>query len=321
MATFDHDNTLTRDRGSRLGFFILTLAVVVGFPTLLGVALGNALGFYGARFVFGSVGFGFGIFAMIKLLPRYWVVVPQTMAFVTTNQLAPAGSNPNVPYGPGGHFTFPWELREESGNITLDTLTLPFSEKVPTKTAEVTVHGSLQFKFNFKTITRVVELDISTIERGFLDIIHEFLSEELSEKEAERAKDDVRELRVILEKELERRKDELLRKFNAVVEGVQIASVDLPPAVQKVRDTLEEARSVGRSLYEMLGFPSQEAFETAFKEGKLTTQDIARAREQFLVMSDNATMNIQRIDATGLENARVGGALVAGLASQQKKEK
>lgn len=320
---YDHDSHVARDRASRFWFFILTMTAAVGLPTLLGMALGNAFGFHGGRYLFGTFGFGFGLFVVIKLFPRYWVIVPQTAAFVTTNQLAPAGGNPNIPYGPGGHFCFPWELRAESGNITLDTLTLSYDEEVPTATSTVTVHGSLQFKFLLTKIQRVVELDVSTIERGFLDMVHEFLSEFFSEMQGEDAKNHVKEVRERLEEYLKQERAEvILTRFGARVEGVQISSIDLPPKVQEVRDALEEARTVSKAIWQMLGFSSKRTFDKARKDGKVTEEQVNRAREQFLVASGNVPMSIQRIDATGLENARIGGAIVAGAGlTTTKKEK
>ena len=316
--SYDHDSDVERGRISRFLVFVATVIAAVGFPTMLGMALGNALDFFGGRFLFGTLGFGIGVFVMLKIFHRFWIVVTQTMAFVTTNQFSPKGNNPNIPYGPGGHFAFPWELRAESGNITLGTLTISFLLPIPTKTSEVTVYGSLQFKFNFPTIVRVVELDPSAIQDGFTDMIKEFLSEEITGKTAEEARHHIVELRGNIVAEFqtnEARAEELLNKFNALVQGVQVSSIVLPPDVQKTRDAIEEARAIGENIWLFMGFLNKAAFDEARKPGGTITQaDVNRATEQFLAASDNAKLEIRRIDATGLERAGPGAAIVAGLA-------
>ena len=305
-----------RKRAGRVFVFCLTVAIVVGFPTLIGMALGNALDFYGGKFILGTFGFGIGIFTMLKIFHRFWIVVPQTVAFVTTNQFSPAGENPNIPYGPGGHFAFPWELRAESGNITLDTISISFSLPIPTKTSLVTVHGSLQFKFNFPTITRVVELDPSAIQSGFTDMVNEFLSEEITPIAAEDARSHIVELRhkIVAEfQDNDAKKTELLLKFNALVKGVQIANIELPPKVQETKDAIEEARAIGENIWMFMGFIDKKAFDKARKEKVIAQADINRATEQYLAASGNATLEIKRIDATGLAQAGTGAAITAGL--------
>lgn len=315
-TTYDHDSMVERNRAGRVAVFCLTMAIVVGFPTLIGMALGNALDFYGSKFILGTFGFGIGIFTMLKIFHRFWIVVPQTVAFVTTNQFSPAGNNPNIPYGPGGHFAFPWELRAESGNITLDTLSISFSLPIPTQTSKVTVHGSLQFKFNFPTITRVVELDPSAIQHGFTDMVNEFLSESVTPMTAEDARSHIVELRhkIVAEfQDNDAKRDELLLKFNALVKGVQIANIELPEPVQKTKDTIEEARAIGANIWMFMGFTDKNAFDEARKNKEITQADVNRATEQFLAASDNAKLDIKRIDATGLAQAGAGAAIMAGL--------
>ena len=311
-VAYDHDSMAKRDRAARWGFLILTVAVVIFPLTAVGIAVGGVIDFHSSKWIFGTAGFCFGVFSILKLFPRYWIVVPQTSAFVTTNQFAPKGKNPNIPYGPGGHPAFPWELRAESGNITLDILTVSYHEKVPTKESEMIVDGTVQFKFSLGHITTVVGIDITTIEQGFIAQINEWLSQRLSDMDGAEAKNSIAKLRREIETEFEEtRKDNLLEEYGVLVTGFQLSSIDFPKAVQDVRDTIDEAKRIGEGIWLFMGFKSERAFASARKSGKITEQDVARARDDFLAASKNITKTVQRLDITGGEG--LAAAALAGM--------
>jgi regulator of protease activity HflC (stomatin/prohibitin superfamily) len=326
VTSYDFDHMLDRDRIGRWAFLLVTVIAVVFVPMLIGVLAGKILSFTSSKLYFGAAGFALGIFTMLKLFPRLWIVVPQTTAFVTTNQFAKAGANPNVPYGPGGHPAYPWELRAESGNITLDVLTISFKETVPTLDSAMIVDGTLQFKFALDRITTVVGIDVTTIEQGFVAQVNEQLSQDLATVTGDAAKNSIKVIRDDLRRTFMIRPDgtysreaqTLLDEYGIVVTGFQISSIDFPPKVQEVRDAVAEAGRVGEGIWKIMGYASQADFNEARQTGLITQQDIARARDDFLATSGNVKKTVQRIDATGLDRLGSGGAVLAGLTAHSK---
>ncbi len=316
----NHDSMVTRNRELRFLVFVVSMGLILFVPTLFGYLIGNAFDSGALRFFLGSLGFCLGVFAAFKVFPYFWIVVPQEMAFVTLNLFPFFGSNPNVPYGPGGHFCFPWERREERGNIPLEKQTFKFSEMIATQTSAVTVNGSLQFRHMLPSIERLAGVDASVINDGFLDEVKQFLNARVAPMDAVTAKNSVIQIEGALEHILMvEHADRIAVELDAEVEGMQISSIDLPPDVQQTRDSAEEARAIGSSLWMFMGFPDQATFLAARAAGTISQTDINRATEQFLATSKNATLNINRIDATGLDRAGSGGAIAAGLVAGSHK--
>ncbi len=310
VMQYDHDSMVERDRFSRCALLVGSALVALFVPTLIGATIGSVVW---SPYLFASAGFSFGVYLIVKYFHRFWVVVPQTAAFVTTNQFSSPGANPNIPYGPGGHPAYPWELRAESGNITLDILTVSFKETVSTSTTSVIVDGSVQFKFDLAHITQVVGIDVTTVEQGFVAQINEWLSQRLSGMTGEVAKNSVRPLREEIEREFEQtRKQMLLDEYGVRVTGFQISSIDFPPKVQETRDTIEESKRIAEGVRNLLGFKTKKAFEEARRSGAISESDVARARDDFLAASGNVKKEIKKLDITGIDGA--AGAVVAGVA-------
>lgn len=316
---YDYDAMTGRKTGRRWAFLIGTTITVLSITTAIGSAMMGALGFYASSLVGAAIGFSIGVTVMLKLFPRFWVVVPQTTAFVTTNQFAPAGANPNIPYGPGGHPAFPWELRQESGNITLDNITVRVKEEVPTKTSAMIVDATMQFKFDLRRITTVVGIDESTIEQGLVAQVNEWLSNRLANEDGDDLRKQVRTIRDELVEEFTKTRAELLLdEYGVRVTGFQIASIDFPPKVQEARDAVEELRKFNDVKHILLGFATPEDLAKAIAEKHITAADVARARDDFLASSGNITKEVRRIDVTGLENAGTGAGIAAGFLGSNK---
>lgn len=315
-VTFDHDGMVERDRESRWLVLIISFTILILFPTWVGIKIGGIISFTDSWKFFGVTGLCVGLYTTLELFHRFWVVVPQTSAFVTINLFASKTTNPNVPYGPGGHPTFPWESRDESGNISLDIMTASFHEKIATKDAAVIVDGNVQFKFSLGHITTVVGVDEDTIRHGFVDQMNEWFTERLCNKTGEEAKNSVKVLHNELEEEFEgddpkSKKQMLLEEYGVVVTGFQISSIDFEPEVQRTRDAIEEIARIGDGVWKIMGFNSKNEFKKARASGKITENDISRARDDFLAASGNVKKEVRRIDVTGAES--LGGAVMAGL--------
>lgn len=315
------DWMMERKRGCRWAVLLVSLGLVLAIPTGIGSWMGLRFSSWILAYILGSAGFSVGVFTALKLFPRFWIVVPQSMAFVTTNLFTSRGDNPNIPYGPGGHPCFPWELREESGNISLDTMTLSFVEEVPTTTSAVIVTGSIQFNFSPTSITDVVGIDIEIIEQGFVDQVKEWLSDYLGKKEGDWAKKNVSLVRQTLQNEFQDLNGDtarkLLEEYVIIVTGVKISGIDFKPDVQKARDAADELARVNDVIWKLLGFADQTSFNAAVANKDITQQDIARARDDFMAASGNAKKEIRRVDVTGVNN--MTGAVAAGFLGDDRK--
>jgi len=307
----DHDNMVERNRKLRWGVLGATIIVVLLIPTSFGFATGNVLSFAGSNFLFSGIGFAVGVYLVGKAFPRFWVLVPQTTAFVTTNAFSKDG-DPNIPYGPGAHPSFPWEQRAESGNITLDVLTIGFTETVPTKTTAVKVDGSVQFKFDLAHATTVVSLDKATIVQGFVDIVKSWISTRLAEETGELARKKVTKIRDEIEEHFKDKiKEYLLKNYAIRVVSIPISGIDFSADVQKVRDATDEAKQAAKGVAFLLGFSSIKAMNEAIEKGVITQVEVSRARDDFLASSGNVKKEVRRVDVTGVDG--VGGAVAAGL--------
>lgn len=192
-------------------------------------------------------------------------------------------------------------MRAESGNITLDIITLTFEEKVPTKTAMMKVNGSVQFKFSLRHVTTVVGIDESTIVLGFASMINEWFSDRLANEDGDEVKGKIKKLKEEIETEFETGATAsiLLDEYGIVVTGIQITGIDFSDKVQVVRDTIEEASRIGDNLWRMLGFGTKEAFNQARASGALSEEVISRARDDFLAASSNIEKKVHRYDISG----------------------
>jgi hypothetical protein len=306
-----------RNRAVRWGVLLTAVAVVIVIPTFLGWKVGVSLTedwqhSWGLPFLFGYFGFLAGANVMQRISPNFWVVVPQNSAFVTTAMLGRSSDDPNVPYGPGGHPALPWEMREESGNITLDIFTLPFQEVVPTADAAMVVDGFVQFKFRLSHINKAIGIDESTI-TGFVGQINEYLSDELANKTSDVAKAEVRVLRNKLETEFESvRADDLADEYGLMVTGFQITGIDFPKSVQDVKDAIAQAAEINAGVLKMAGC-TQAELNAHLKDGTYTAQDVRKMREEFLTLSGKMKIDSRRVDVTGVENAKGDGAIAAAL--------
>lgn len=319
VVSYDHDGMVERNRFIRWTFMILVFSTTLFLTGAFGVEIGKLTELKNLDLLGGALGVSLGVYIVLKIFPRFWVVVPQTSAFVTVNMFSSAAADPNVPYGPGGHPAFPWELRTESGNMTLDIMTFSFEEEVPTKDTMMQVKGTVQFKFALERITTVVGIDITTIEQGFIAQINEWFSNRLSSMSGADSKDSVTSLREEIETEFEEtRREMLLTEYGILVTGFQVASIDFPKAVQEVRDAVEEAARIGENIWKMMGFTSQAAFDKARENGTITEDAITRARDDILAASGNIKKEVRRIDITGMAGAGIGGQFAAGMFGSDK---
>lgn len=322
----ESDDMVRRNRIGRVAIFVLALAVTHAVPMyFVGFILGR-IPFAGSDVLGYIIGFVIGGWAFSRILPRFFVRVPQAQVFVTTNNWWPWG-NPNVKYGPGDHFAFPQEQRGRKSNLPLAIITIPFTENVPGRDTELLATGSYQFKVDIRISDHFIGVDESTIRGGVIDLIKSKVSSELSNEDDETAKAKLPEINAKLENEFglirgaqkTHEVNDFERHYGIQTVALTISGIDLPPDVQATRNAVAEARKVFAGIAGMLGVTERE-LRRRIKAREYTSEEYIELLDRFAVFSKNAVGNVQMLKLRGLEGASLFlGNLVGGAQKGGKK--
>lgn len=325
----DSDSEIKRNRFGR--WFVLIGSTVLTW-TLIMIPMSFILGFILSFWPTLAIGWVFASWATMEifryLIPRYYLItVGQIRAFVTLNPLLSLvgfKGNPNVIYGPGTNVCYPWETRTEKGNVSLDIITIPFTEEVPGKDTQLLSTGSYQFKPDIIRTDRFIGVDAATIQGGAIDLIKAKVSANLADKSADEAKG-----------ELEKINDNLYNFFGLNTDDpssdvsqfeddygihtvkVTLSGIDVPPSVQETRDAIDKANQFRRGLAAMFSM-TEEELQEAVKSKNITREQYSDMVSQFAAVSGNATMDVKVNKFSGLEP--VATALGVALSGVLKKE-
>lgn len=282
----EYDSVLKRDRWSRLTFLLLTVGILMLLFGAVGYKIGASVPISGAASFVTVAGMLIGLYGFTQVFPHYWIVVPQTAAAVTTNMLA-RGSNPNVPYGPGGHPKFPWETIGPDGNITLDILTTEFEETLPTMSGAVTVTGTIQVKVPLLLVLVFVGVKANTIEDGLKAMARSWLSTQLANEKAEDAVKKSKEMSDgLLAMFSEGAVAQWLEKhYGVVVVLTPISGIDFDVKTQQSRDALTKTNAMIQGIASMLGYADVAEYQKDLKTTKITPATAASARTDYLTLS------------------------------------
>lgn len=300
-----NDRVLDRDRATRWIVFVLCMAGIVLVPALIIFTIIGWIGFV--------IGLAVGVKVAFWLSPRFVIQVPQAQAFVTIDDLHTLlgrEGDANVVYGPGTHISFPWESRSEKGNLSIEIITLPFSDEVPGKDTRLSVRGSMQFHVDLECAWRFIGIDQSTIQGGIVDLIKSTVSSELAVMTADVAKAQIQSLnnKLYLEFGLGPSTDvpaeeprepsvtqgqvsNLEHRYAIKVIKVTIAEIDLPDRVQKTRDALDQAAQVFKGVAAILGM-TEDVLRTKLDDGSISVEMYNEAVDRFFVQSGVSDMKV-----------------------------
>lgn len=284
------DDDAERNRAVRwaalIGFSLLALIVPVFFGTLWG-------SFFGISKVGLLVGLGGAAALLIPLLVRSLISNPEWTGYVSLNPL----TGKNIPYGPGLHPALFWEQRNKSGNYPLNVITKTSEIPVQTQTSLIIASTMFQYQVDLANIINNVGIDETTVDSGYIGFIDTFLTSRLAQKSAEEARTEVDAINT-----------QLADQFMGTVSGsgsvpefetkngirtvtVAITGLRMPPAVQKTRDAVDEARKIFQIMAELKGVSTDE-LRAMIKDGNVTKDDEAQLRRAALATSENAEMKI-----------------------------
>ena len=313
----DRDDMINRNRDARKYTFAAIAAASVCVPALIGW---SAVGWISAPLApFGAaVGVLIGGKFLSKQMRKLIISVPQATTYVTVNPLLSLigkGGDPNISYGPGEGFSFPWEERGAEGNLSTQIITIEWTEEVPGKNGQLLVKGSLQFKVDIANASSFIGVDESTIRGGIIDIIKAKVSTDLSSKTIDQAKAKIEEMNRELTKifslgENNGSKSDFEKRYGIEVVAVTITGIDNPPKTQDVLDSLAQAEQVGKGIANMLGI-SRAALKQKIESGAISVTEYNEMIDRWFVQSGKAPMNVTVFK--GLEGAaKVLGAAMAG---------
>ena len=319
------DAMLKRNRLFRAGLLIGAAFLASFLPGLLFAALMWLIPISGMAPMGFVIGATAGQYAFASYAPKFFVVVTQAQAFVTLNNakaLFGIGGNPNNTFGPGTSLEWPWVTRSRRSNLSLQIITLNFTEEVPGKETQLLVKGSYQFKVDLRKASRFVGVDESTIRGGAIDLIRSEISDKLADKAADEAKREIPEFNRRLgakfgvapssttdeetETPRERKAAETVHEFEERYGissvAVTVTGVDLPPEVQQARDAVDKSGQAIRSVASMFGL-TEEELKTKIRNNEISRAEYIEMLDRTLAQGKTATMNIQAFKLGGLEGA------------------
>lgn len=322
-----------RDRYGRFAFFLLSTVAVIGGSALIMAKIAND--FFGL----GQIGFvaGLAVGALVfftTLYNRMIVRVETQRAFQTLDLLKVFFKMPRqyVTYGPGTHFSYPWEKRIGRNNVNLEEVTEYFEVSVVTTTGIVHVRGSYRIRPRLSTDGILAFLGgVAVIADDISDLIKSVITDLLSTKTLDNVSQEITGINEALQIKFgkgttaDAKVSEYEQRFGIMIADVTVASIELSEGAMKTRNAVDEAMQFARGVALTLGYISTDAQRQALQDGKLTHEQIDTARKQFLALSENIVMTNDvkdfNIKIAGLENMdpeiirAIGGAAQAYAAT------
>lgn len=348
-----NDKYITRNRVGRVAVFALYTTSVPAICAVLGWKVAEDW------FSFGIAGGFAGLAASIPILSltldRFFISVEMVSAFVTIDLLRTLlwGRGREIPdpetfdeeseeekdrdlksfpvYGPGRHFSFPWEERNQANNISLKEVSADIKFPVLLSDGTITLEGSYRIRPDFQNLIPFLSGVASTAEE-LEEIIASYAVEILSPKTVDEALGSVSQLNKLLNRKFGLKTDaspegeegtapasaeegdlkpddkvsDFERRFGVYVGDITIAKILPSDEVQRTRGSITEARAIAEGTAILLGYKNGNALARARAKSKVTDEQISRARDRFLSISGNLQgMEVKRnevdVNITGLD--------------------
>lgn len=323
IVQFD-DSQLTRNRGIRLATFLGTSFVL----TVLG---GLLVGYLAGTFLnveqgpsFGTIGFvigaALGFIGFLAIKPYFLVQNDTTGMLVTINQLQTLLQGDKkkpafVFYGPGTHFSLPWEARYAKNNIPVVETSEEFTFTAICTDGTLTGKGSFRLRPDFENPIAYLS-GVGAVAGDLKDLIIAFINSWLAKKSMQQALDEQGDLKRDLHEEFVKdgKKTGFEERFGVRLGDATVSELLMSGEVQRTRSALNEAAVIAEGTAIILGFKTVAEMQAAI--GKTINQDdVDRARREFRIASGNmegTTVNRYEFDIKGL-SPEIAGALAAFL--------
>ncbi len=273
------DSDIDRDRGTRR--LVAFLSPVIVF--LLGYWIGAGLvSFFKLPSIIGTgLGLGLGAFGVISLIPRLYVVNEAIAAFVTVDLIA----KELVSYGPGFHFSYPWEARSGTNNVNLEESAENYEVDVMTKNGTLKVKFSGRFRPDIRLLPNFLG-GVASLASELGDLIRPTITEFFAPMDVREALTKSSEIN----KKLGEFKDghhDFETRFGIMVGDVTVGNMLVTKEIQDTLGALTESRLIDQAVAESYGYESIRDVEAAIKARDLDREDVNRRRTQAMAMSGN----------------------------------
>ena len=299
------DSAIERGRAGRALVFFLTPVLLSFLGALLAGYLAETfLGtgpFYSIGLVIGALG-GFVGFLSIK---HMFVVKNDTIgALITLDQLQSFLGNKDVHvvYGPGSHFAYSWEARFAENNGPLKEVAEEFTFPSVCVDGTLTVHASFRIRPDFNNLLAYLS-GVGAAAQDFKALQIAFINKKLAKKTMQQAMDELQLLNDELQAEFVTGDTDFEKRFGVQTGDVTVSNMLMSDEAQRTRSGLNEAAVVSQGTAVLLGFETVTAMKRALSAGKVTQDDINRARREFRVISgnmDNSNVNRTEFDISGV---------------------
>lgn len=312
------DASVERNRTSRTWVDILLAISTLLIPALILGAISKDL--IGWKTPGGILGVFAGWRILKELLPRMRGSVRLNHAFLTVDAIKTLlrFKDPYTLYGPGDHFTHVTEQRDERNNISLDEATQSFNVTVNTKTGPVLGEGSFRLRPRFEKEALIAFIGgVASIPGDIEDLIKAALTAEMTPLTVDEALERTDTMNTMLHQKFgmgdPNSKDPavsaLEKRFGIVMGDVTLAALRLTPDAEKTRAGIDEAVVVAKGTAVILGFvdetkangktvTAEQKMRNALARGKLTQDQIDKARDRFMAVSDNIKMTLDTNEYT-----------------------
>lgn len=284
------DKWIKRGRLGRWLCFIVCVILMFAVPTWFCWFWASFIGF---PIIGGLVGFAIGGWIAHELVPdRFLINNAELGAYVTENLFG----GEMVAYGPGAHPCYPQEQRNKKGNYSLEVLTLSFQVKISTETSQVLIDCEYEYAVSLRNITRAIALDISTVERGLVAFMANFLTSKCAGKNAEWVRGHIDDLNKELSGEFVGHAESFASRYGLLTATLVISKISFPESVQQTRDAIDKAANMHTVVAKLYGItPEDLAGRLAKKE--ISIADYNKMLNRAIVESGNAKMTFNVLEA------------------------
>jgi hypothetical protein len=305
------DFKVKRNRGLRALSVTLTTTAMIGVPALLGMhfastftplfPLAEAYGFI--------IGMMAGFAGLAKISHRLFVYNDEWKGYVTQN----AFSSDMIIYGPGLSASYPWEERNAENEYSLKTVTRTRFVEVETKTGKVIVQYTFIYARDLYLLGNAIGASESTVENGYDGFISSFVTGEVSDLDTERARTCTRELNQKLSDNFMDVRDDTTdetpadfeKNFGIRTVGIVISKIILPVEIEKVRAAVDEGRTLFEVVAALLNL-DKEKLQQKLEDKTYTAEFYQKMLDRAMAISENAKLEIQAIEASGIGGSLLG---------------
>jgi hypothetical protein len=317
------DKDVQRNRIGRTIFFIFSLIFILFTPTVIGMIVAS---FLESNLI--SIGAGVGLAVGIGVIlpavvPYILVIVPKWQGLTTQNIFG----GEIIVYGPGLHPRFPWEQIEDIDHHSLRLTTSGRDETYPTIDGEMKTNYSFQWAPRLRSLHIFRGVDEATVNRGFGDVLSEFLSQRFGGETGESVKKNQQKIAMDLKHSFMGREGQeptaeeamyleqrrlMEDRYGIDIAVVSLGDVDFSEDVQKARQTKAVIDNLSAGVADALGRKSYEEVEAELKAGTLSEASFNAAWDRVMVINGSATKQTFGIDMPAAKLIDMARAFLGG---------